>query len=181
MLAASSNQMRNAVKDINVLNLSTRFASCQNALDLDQAELEQQLAGGTDESFAIAKSIYTDGAFSKSFATVTLTTALMQPLNKGDEVIGATETGDEVNGKLLKDYPLGSPTIDVQYETNSIQSSYVGCQVGANPIPMAEGCKYTFNPVAIFALLCLLTFGLSRLCGEWHTYSGRCWKHGLPV
>jgi hypothetical protein len=62
LLAASSNQMRNAVQDINVLNTSTRFASCQNALDLDQAELEKQLARGTDGSFATAKIIHTDGA-----------------------------------------------------------------------------------------------------------------------
>lgn len=143
--------MQKAVQDINVLNISTRFASCQNALDLDQSELEKQLAHGTDESFATAKSIYTDGAFSKSFATVTLSSALSQPLNKGAQVIGKTESGDDVNGKLLKNYPVDSTVIDVQYETNSIQNSYVGCQVGANPSPNTERCKYTFNPVAIFA------------------------------
>jgi hypothetical protein len=134
----------------NLLNISTRFTSCQNALDLDQAELEKQLALGTDETFATAKSIYTDGAFSKSFATVTLATALSQPLNKGAQVIGKSATGDEVNGKLLKDYPVDSTVIDVQYETNSFQNSYVGCQVGANPSPITDRCKYTFSPVAIF-------------------------------
>ena len=135
--------MRNAVlADRNVLTLSTPFASsCQNALDLDQDALELQLARGTDESFTTAKSIYTDGAFSKSFAKVTLSKALLQPLNKGTEVIGKTETGDDVNGKLLKNYPMDSTVIDVQYETNSVQSSYVGCQVGANPDPFTEGCK----------------------------------------
>lgn len=121
----------------------------QNALDLDQAELVLQLARGTDESFAIAKSIYTDGAFSKSFATVTLAEAITQPLNKGTSVIGKTENGDDVNGKLLKNYPADTKVIGVQYETNDVQSSYVGCQVGANPNPFTEGCKSaTFNSVA---------------------------------
>jgi hypothetical protein len=133
--------MRHAVQEINVLNTSTRFASCQNALDLDQAELEKQLAGATDDSFAIAKSIYTDGAFSKSIATVKLSTVLTQPLNKGAPLVGKTKTGEDVNGKFLKNYPVDATVIDVQYETNQIQSSYVGCQVGANPDPFTDGCK----------------------------------------
>jgi hypothetical protein len=153
--AASSNQMRNAAlqdKHVLIFQLLLPLAGGQNALDLDQAELEQQLARGTDGSFATAKSIYTDGAFSKSFATVKLSTALSQPLTKGTQVIGKTETGDDVNGKLLKDFPIDSIAIDVQYETNSVQRSYVGCQVGANPSPFTDGCKYTaFNPVAIFS------------------------------
>jgi hypothetical protein len=169
--------MRNAVlQDKNVLNLSTPFASFQNALDLDQAELEQQLAEGTDGSFAIAKSIYIDGAFSKSFATLTLTTPLSQSLDKGTQVTGKTATGDDVNGKLLKDYPMDSTAIGVQYETNMVQSSYVGCQVGANPSPFTEGCKYTaFNPVAIFIIVLFADTNLFgfRLCGEWLTSNVR--------
>lgn len=95
---------------------------------------------GTSQSIGIAKDIYLNGAHSKSVATVTLTTALAAPLNVKMEVSGKTDKGVEVNGKLLNDYPTGTSKVEVQYDTISIQSSYVGCRVGANPEPITEGC-----------------------------------------
>jgi hypothetical protein len=102
--------------------------------------MEKQLALGTSQSFATAKEIYENGAFSKSVARVTLTTALAGPLNESAVVSGKTEAGDEVVGKLLDNYPTGTTAIEIQYQTNSVQSSYVGCQVGASPNPFTEGC-----------------------------------------
>lgn len=102
--------------------------------------MERELALGTSQSFATAKEIYKNGAFSKSVARVTLTTALTGPLNESAVVSGKTEAGDEVVGTLLDNYPSGTTAIEIQYQTNSDQSSYVGCQVGASPDPFTEGC-----------------------------------------
>jgi hypothetical protein len=108
--------------------------------------MEKQLALATSESYAKAKAIYTDGAFSKSVARVTLTSALASPLNGGTAVTGKTEDGVEVAGKLLDDYPTDTTVLEIQYQTNAIQNNYVGCQVGANPNPFTEGCKTQHMP-----------------------------------
>lgn len=81
-----------------------------------------------------------NGAHSKSVATVTLSSPLTGPLNADAEVTGTTEAGTQVTGTLLEDYPTGTSTIKVQYDTISIQSNYVGCRVGANPEPFIDGC-----------------------------------------
>jgi hypothetical protein len=74
-------------------------------------------------------------------ARVTLTSPLAGPLNKGTAVTGKTENDVDVAGKVLDVYPTDTPVIEIQYQTNMIQNSYVGCQVGANPNPFTEGCK----------------------------------------
>jgi hypothetical protein len=45
-----------------------------------------------------------------------------------------------VDGNIYKDYPAGTSEIQFQYKVNEIQATYVGCQVGANPSPVTEGC-----------------------------------------
>jgi hypothetical protein len=106
--------------------------------------MEKQLSLATSESYAVAKDIYINGAFSKSFARSTLKTALTGPLNDGTDVTGKTEDGTEVPGKVLGNFPTGTTEIEIQYQANSIQNSYVRCQVGANPNPFTEGCKLLF-------------------------------------
>jgi hypothetical protein len=110
---------------------------------LDQDEIERQLAIGTNQAYSIAKSIYEEGAFSKSVASVTLSAALTAPISKGASVIGQAG-GVEVRGTVFDDYPANTLAIQVQYDVNSVQSSYVGCQVGSNPNPNTELCKW--NP-----------------------------------
>jgi hypothetical protein len=121
------------------LYVGTKFA--QNALDLDQAAMETQLALATDSSFLKAKAIYTKGAFSKSTASVTLKAALTGPLLKSTKVSGKSADGNDILGSMLEDTAAGQQTIKVQYDTTTLQASYVGCQVGANPEPVTEGCK----------------------------------------
>jgi hypothetical protein len=123
--------------------------------------LEEQLAFGTDQSFATAKSIYTEGAHSKSVASVTLNSGLLNAVPAKTPVSGKTSNGVEVVGTIYEDYPVGATSITVQYDTISIQANYVGCQVGASPTPNLQGCfaasgtlniegegtfTYTYNP-----------------------------------
>ncbi|KAG7346339.1 low iron-inducible periplasmic protein [Nitzschia inconspicua] len=111
-----------------------------NALDLDQQMMEQQLALGTDQSFATAKNIYTNGAHSKSVASVTLNSGLLNAIPAKTPVSGRSASGQEVVGTTLEDYPAGATTIEIQYNTISIQAQYVGCQVGGSPTPNLQGC-----------------------------------------
>jgi hypothetical protein len=103
--------------------------------------METQLAFATDASFLKAKAIYSKGAFSKSTASVTLSTALTGPLLKSAKVTGKSADGTDINGSMLEDVEAGTKVIKVQYDTTTLQASYVGCQVGANPAPVTEGCK----------------------------------------
>lgn len=110
------------------------------AVDLDQAEMEGQLALGTNQGYTRAQKIYEEGAFSKSVATVTLTAALTVPISKGAVVTGTAVNGQQVDGTVFKTASADDTTLRIQYGINSIQSSYVGCQVGANPSPVTDGC-----------------------------------------
>lgn len=110
------------------------------AIDLDQQALESQLAAGTDEGMANALRIYTEGAFSKSYAEVTLATPLASALPKGTDVKGTNTAGDEIRGTLMYEAEAGDAIIRVQYTVTGVQESYVGCQVGGNPDPRVEGC-----------------------------------------
>lgn len=110
------------------------------AIDLDQAAIESQLAYGTDQGRAKAMGVYTEGAFSKSYAEVKLTSPLQLDVGKGLELIGKTATGDEVRVTVLTAVKMGDNVLQLQYATTPIQEKYVNCQVGANPSPNTAGC-----------------------------------------
>ena len=116
-----------------------------NAIDRDQAAIETLLSDETDESFAAAQNIYNMGGNSKSYATVTLDSALTGSVAKGNAVTGTDTTGAEVRGKMYSAYDGGTTTVNIQYVTSDIQESYVGCQVGALPASVQEtsGCFTT--------------------------------------
>lgn len=111
-----------------------------NAIDLDQQMIEQQLALKTAQSFDVAKNIYTQGAHSKSVATVTLNSGILNAVPAGTSVSGSSPSGTEIVGTIYKDYSAGATSIEIQYQTIAIQSSYVGCQVGASATPNTDGC-----------------------------------------
>ena len=114
--------------------------SLQAAIDLDQEAMETQLAIGTDGSFAAAKKIYQEGAFSKSVASVRLSAPLGTALEKGTPITGVSADGGVVVGKAYEDSAAGTVTLLVQYQTSDSQNNYVECQVGANPSPNTSGC-----------------------------------------
>lgn len=111
-----------------------------NAIDLDQAAMEEQLALGTAESYTNALKIYSDGAFSKSVAEVTLSSALTANVPKGTPIMGKNAAGNQVAGKAYEDNAAGATSIAVQYQTSDSQINYVGCQVGAAVSPVTDGC-----------------------------------------
>jgi hypothetical protein len=104
--------------------------------------MEEQLAFGTTDSYALAQKIYEEGAYSKSYAEVTLSTGLSGAVQAGAEIIGKDADGGEVRGNALDSATKGATTLKVQYATTDIQASYVNCQVGAlEELGNTEECK----------------------------------------
>lgn len=113
------------------------------AIDLDQQEIEIQLSDGTDDSISIAKYVYEQGAFSKSYAQVKLNSPLQEVLEKGTGIEGKNADGKDVYGKALGKFDKGSTEIEIQYKTSDVQDDYVKCQVGALALAgkeNTEGC-----------------------------------------
>jgi hypothetical protein len=103
--------------------------------------MEVQLALATNQAYSTAKNIYTQGAHSKSVATVILSSGLLQSLKADTEVTGmSADNSTEIAGRLYEDFAAGTTVIKVQYQTTDIQANYVGCQVGARPEPNTDGC-----------------------------------------
>mmetsp|Transcript_27300 Transcript_27300/g.63391 ORF Transcript_27300/g.63391 Transcript_27300/m.63391 type:complete len:653 (+) Transcript_27300:846-2804(+) len=119
-----------------------------NALDLDQKAMEEQLADKTDASFAIAKNIYTMGAYSKPYARLTLSMGLPVEVSKGAQIDGTSKLLALVEGKAFTLLPAANTVIEVQYVTKSNQDIYVDCQVGGLPANLAntDGC---FNATGV--------------------------------
>jgi hypothetical protein len=123
--------------------------------------MEQQLSLANEDSYAAALKIYSEGAFSKSVATVTLTTPLPLDVQKGTAIMGVGPDGNQVAGKAYEDNAAGATTLLVQYKTSDSQKNYVNCQVGASTTPNTDGCfaaagtmtvgasevAYTYNPL----------------------------------
>lgn len=132
----------------NRLSLVFFDAYSQNAIDLDQLEFSKFVALGTLEGYEQAMRIYSEGAFSEPIAFLTLTTPLREALAIGDVVIGTSQDSSrEVKGHIVNNYPRGTSTIRVIYETNEVQSDYTSCLVAANPNPKLDGCKYSCSIV----------------------------------
>jgi hypothetical protein len=120
-----------------------------NAIDLDQEAMEQQLSLQNDDAFVQARKIYSEGAYSKSVAEVTLNAPLPMDVEKGTEIMGVGADGNQVAGKAYADNALGATSIIVQYQTSDSQKNYVACQVGASTTPNTEGCLVASGTLSI--------------------------------
>jgi len=111
-----------------------------NAIDLDQAALQNELSKSTDDGFQNARNIYENGGNSKSIAVVKLDIALSSQLTKGTEISGVNNDGETILGKSYGTYTEGVSSITVQYMTSDIQEKYVGCRVGDLTDINIDGC-----------------------------------------
>jgi len=120
-----------------------------NAIDLDQEAMEQQLALGNVDSYAAARRIYEEGAYSKSVAEITLATPLPNNVEKGTIIFGNGADGNQVAGKAYEDNAAGATRLIVQYQTSDSQKNYVNCQVGAAVSPNLDGCLAPTGSITI--------------------------------
>ena len=103
--------------------------------------MEDQLALGTDQGRDAALRVYQEGAFSKSYAEITLTEPLKIDVGAGVTVTGKNADGMEVMGKTTDPFKTGDTIILVQYHAGTVQATYTDCHVGGNPDPNTKGCK----------------------------------------
>jgi hypothetical protein len=106
---------------------------------LDQALIEEILAGGTEEDFVKAERVYKEGAFSWSYAVLSFKDGLPISVKHGARVSGNNIMGKPVEGIVLDSTTKGSKTLKVQYD---ISIGSVRCEAGGNPHPNLDGCKY---------------------------------------
>ena len=105
--------------------------------------MEEQLALGTTDSFALAKDIYENGAHSKPYAEVKIEGGAPAAIPAGATIVGKTTDGSEVRGSVMDAAVTGAAVLRIQYATTDIQDSYVNCQVGAlENDGNTEGCKF---------------------------------------
>ena len=124
-----------------IKQIGSGFESGQAAIDLDQKLIEEQLAMETDQGRVIAMKVYTEGAFSKSYAEIQLTQPLPVDVGKGVEVFGQAADGKIVRGKTAAAFKTGDSIIQVQYHAGTQQATWTNCHVGGNPNPNTQGCK----------------------------------------
>jgi len=117
-----------------------------NAIDLDQAALEVQIAKKTQSAFDIAKAIYEQGAHSKSYAILTFDNTVSDSFTDGTEFVGTSATNQDVRAKVYKSSGAAPGTIQLQYLTTSVQETYVECQVGALSLSGDANIKGCFAP-----------------------------------
>jgi len=116
---------------------------------LDQEAMEIQLSLANEESYKNALRIYTEGAYSKSVAEVTLAGPLLTDVEKGTPFMGKTAGGQQVAGKAYEDNAAGSTSIVFQYKVSETQRNYVDCQVGASTTPNTAGCLAPAGSITI--------------------------------
>lgn len=100
-----------------------------NAIDLDQKEIETQIALKTDASFTAAKKVYAEGGNSKSYAEITLINALTTAVTKGDALTVGT-----ISGTAYASADIGSDMVKFLYATSDTQKDHVTCKVGGLPV-----------------------------------------------
>lgn len=141
-----SNRCRTVSKSEMMPNLFHAFSpTIQNAIDQDQAAIEEQLARRSGSGYSNAQAVYEEGGFSKSYAVLGLTNALTVNITDGTKVTGVTagDSGDDVTGTIYGDHSAGDQELKVVYDTSNVQERYVRCQVGALPRfqrATREGC-----------------------------------------
>ncbi|CAB9506677.1 expressed unknown protein [Seminavis robusta] len=110
------------------------------AIDLDQALFESELDKINDEGFENAFHVYTLGAFSQSYATLTLNRGLTFDVPEGTDIDGNNTDGNYVRGRTMKAANAGATTLKVRYHVYPVQRAWTACHVGGNPNPNFQRC-----------------------------------------
>jgi len=105
---------------------------------------------GTDQGRQAALKVYVEGAFSDSYAEITLSTPMPLDVGKGVTVFGRAADGTQVRGKTMTATKSGDTVIEVGYHAAPVQARWTNCHVGGNPEPNTDGCEYQW-----MSFLCL--------------------------
>ena len=115
--------------------------------------MEDQLDTFTEAGFLNAQSIYSSGGHSKSYAVLTLDSALTQIIPEETVITGSDADGGVVTGEAYEEADVGAMTLKFRYAVGGSQETYTQCHVGGLVETLTVGC----------------TFLLRRLCTSYYT------------
>lgn len=103
--------------------------------------MEELLNDGTDASLISARKYYTQGAHSKSIASLALSLPHPTGMSAGAPLKGENNYNNEITGVVYLDVPAGAKEILFQYSVTDETPDRV-CQVGARPVgdQIVSGC-----------------------------------------
>lgn len=134
-------------------------------VDLDQKAMEKDLAQQTVVGFQSALDIYQNGAHSKAYSVLTLSTPLMASYSKGTEVSGKSVIGNAQGGKLYKAANVGDNVISVQYATTR------DCLV-RGPEPNTNGCFASSGEIVIGSVPLTYSYNVESATKNGRTLQG---------
>jgi hypothetical protein len=111
----------------------------QAAIASDLAAIEVLLNKGTDATFAQAYNIYGEGSFSKSYAEIQLDAVAPSKID-ANTVVTVSIDDLIVVGTVIDDVPVGTQAVSIKYKVTEEGGST--CNVGGNPSPILDGCKF---------------------------------------
>lgn len=111
----------------------------------------------TDESFNIARQVYEHGAYSRSYALLTLEKELPVDVMQFTHVVGYSHSGKQVVGMVRRRMAAGQTELDVLYDLDDDDDPTTGCYVGGNPEPVVDECT-------LIIAVCSLGFSFVWLC-----------------
>jgi hypothetical protein len=120
----------------------------QAAISSDLAAMEVLLKTGTEATFKQARNIYEDGSFSKSIADIQLDTGAPSKIDAGTVVTVTLSDASIVVGTVRNDVSEGTQAVSIQYQVGEEGGST--CNVGGNPSPILDGCKFNSESVLPF-------------------------------
>ena len=140
--------------------------------------IEAQLALGTDQGVQAALKVYSQGAFSKPYAEVTLSTGLGVDVAKGVTVMGMNADGKQIRGLTMTATKTGDTVLLLQYHASPVQASFTDCHVGGNPEPNTRGCEFRICSWclilwhssfadAYLSISYMVNNNHQRLCSQW--------------
>jgi hypothetical protein len=104
------------------------------------------LSKQTESTFEQAKDIYERGSFSKSIAEITFDENGDVQIDAGTVVSVTLDDLSIVIGTVMDDVPVGTKPMRIQYQV--LDNGGSTCNVGGNPTPVLDGCKFKFNGAA---------------------------------
>jgi hypothetical protein len=148
------------------VNLYETVTTVDASVDKDIRAIFSKTNLGTQEAFEEAKTLYSQGAYAGSYATLQIdASSLTKDLVAGTAIQGVSSNrpNQPAMGFVMNEVPAGSTSITVRYTTD--------CYVGGLGTPIVDHCKHTI--ATCFLLVCGST------CLTKHCFSFRCYESGL--
>mmetsp|Transcript_3258 Transcript_3258/g.6012 ORF Transcript_3258/g.6012 Transcript_3258/m.6012 type:complete len:510 (-) Transcript_3258:112-1641(-) len=144
------------------------------AIDQDQAAIENALTATATPDYEAAKAIYIEGAYSKPYANLKLTSTTTPNIPKNAAVLGVTVDGNAVEAVTYSETFGGSDSIKIKYNYGEDANSPSTCNVGglADPQVVTGGCFAESGSVTVNGVAYAYTYDVMTGNGNGRTIQG---------